>query len=537
MEKGAMADEPRRLSDFLRAHRERILSDWVDAVRVLEPAKDLDRPVLLDSLPQFLDELANFLDDVRAGHPAKEPVNPPTIHALDRLEVGYDLTEVVEEYAILRRCIVELVHDEGAPAMRSAQLARLHTGIDRAIVTSTARYHQASERTLRALERISSTALTYGEAEAMLPELLKVLLETCASVDAASLLLLEGEVLRVHAAVGLGLEETVGEIVPVGHSLAGRVAQTRGPIASREAASDPMVTRESIRRTGLRGYYGVPMMLGEELVGVATIGSRHANEFSEEDRLLFRTMSGRAAALIAKARLTAELTRRNAELSAALDYRDRMLGILSHDLKNPLGVILASSYVLEKAGLDDAQKRSLARVTSAAGRIDRMIKDLLDYTRARMDRALPIARREVDLLEVCKQAMDELRLLNPRRVMRLDCEGPMTVSLDPDRVARAVGNLVNNALRYGDPDAPIDVSLRRASAGIVLEVHNQGTPIQPDLLPHLFEAFQRGPDAGGEGLGLGLYIVKQIVDAHGGSITVRSSQAEGTTFSVLWPAS
>jgi len=93
-----------------------------------------------------------------------------------------------------------------------------------------------------------------------------------------------------------------------------------------------MVTRESIRRTGLRGYYGVPMMLGEELVGVATIGSRHAAEFSEEDRLLFRTMSGRAAALIAKARLNAELTQRNAELSAALDYRDRMLGILSHDL-------------------------------------------------------------------------------------------------------------------------------------------------------------------------------------------------------------
>src|SRR5205814_5668757 len=157
-----------------------------------------------------------------------------------------------EEYAILRKCIVELVHDEGAPAMRSAQLARLHTGIDRAIVTSTAKYHQASERTLRALERISSTALTYGEAETMLPQLLKVLLETCASVDAASLLLLEGEVLRIHAAVGLGLEKTVGEIVPVGHSLAGRVAQTRGPIASREAASDPMVTRESIRRTGDR---------------------------------------------------------------------------------------------------------------------------------------------------------------------------------------------------------------------------------------------------------------------------------------------
>ena len=96
---------------------------------------------------------------------------------------------------------------------------------------------------------------------------------------------------------------------------------------------------------------------------------------------------------------------------------------------------------------------------------------------------------------------------------------------------------MSDQLRYGDPDTPIDVSLRRTSTGILLEVHNQGTPIPPELQPHLFEAFRRGPDAGGNGLGLGLYIVKQIVDAHGGSIAVRSSQAEGTTFSVLWPAS
>ena len=200
--------------------------------------------MLLDHLPQFLDELSDFLDDVRAGHPATEPVSPPSRHALERLEVGYDLTHVVEEYAILRKCIVELVHEEGAPAMRSAQLARLHMGIDRAIVTSAARYHQASERTVRALERISSTALAHREAEGMLPELLKVLLETCASVDAASLLFLEGEVLRVHAAVGLGLETTVGEIVPVGDSLAGRVAQTRAPVATRPSlASSPRIAR------------------------------------------------------------------------------------------------------------------------------------------------------------------------------------------------------------------------------------------------------------------------------------------------------
>src|SRR3977135_4480768 len=132
--------------------------------------------------------------------------------------------------------------------MRSAQLARLHSGIDQAIVTSTARYHEASERALRALDRISSAALTHRDPERMLPELLRVFLKTCASVHAAALLLLEGDVLRVRAAAGIGLEQTVGETVPVGHSLAGRVAQRRAPVSSRDAARDPLVTRESIRR-------------------------------------------------------------------------------------------------------------------------------------------------------------------------------------------------------------------------------------------------------------------------------------------------
>src|SRR6266550_4607746 len=212
MEIGLTVTEPRRLSDFLRTHRGTILSAWLAAVRRLAPARDLEQPVLLDHLPEFIDELADFLDDVRAGHAVAEPVTPPAMHALERLQVGYDLALVVEEYAILRQCIVELVHREGAPAMRSAQLARLHSGIDRAIINSTARYHEASERTLRALDRISSTALTHRDSEKMLPELLRVLLETCASVDAAALLLVDGEVLRVDAAAGLGLENTLGEI-------------------------------------------------------------------------------------------------------------------------------------------------------------------------------------------------------------------------------------------------------------------------------------------------------------------------------------
>ena len=531
--------EPRRLSDFLRTHREKILLDWLAAVRKLAPARDLDQPLLLDHLPQFLDDLTDFLDEVRAGHPAAEPTKPPTMHALERLEVGYDLAHVVEEYAILRECIVELVHREGAPAMRSAQLARLHSGIDRAIVTSTARYHEASERTLRALDRISSTALTHREPETMLPELLKVLLETCASVDTAALLLLDRDLLRVHAAAGMGLDKTIGETVPVGESLAGRVARTRAPVSSRDAANDPLVTRESVRRSGVRGYYGVPLMLGEDLIGVATIGSRTTAEFSEEDRLLFRTMSGRAAALIAQARLDAELARRSAELAAALEYRDRLLAVLSHDLRNPLGVIVMSADLLARGErLSEMQQRVVRRVVDNARRVDRMVRDLLDYTRLRQGQELPMSPREVDLLALCHQVLDGLRVLHPEREVQCTAVGRTDGWFDPDRAAQVISNLVTNAIAYGEPGAPGTVSWRGTEVYLWMEVHNEGAPVPDSLLPHIFEPFRRGaaaPNDAAAGLGLGLFIAQQIVAAHGGEIDVQSKQGEGTTVRVRWP--
>jgi signal transduction histidine kinase len=461
------------------------------------------------------------------------------MHALERLEVGYNLEQVVEEYAILRQCIVELVHREGAPAMRSAQLARLHSGIDRAIVTSTARYHEASERTLRALDRISSTALTHRESEKMLPELLRVLLETCASVDAAALLLLEGDVLRVHAAAGSGLENTIGEVVPLGESLAGRVAQTRAPVTSRDAAADPVVTRPSIKRSGLRGYYGVPLLLADELIGVATIGSRTAAEFSDEDRLLFRTMSGRAAAIIAKARLDAELARRNAELAAALEYRDRLLAVLSHDLRNPLSVVLTSAELLERDGpLSETQRRAVGRVANSARRIEHMVRDLLDYTRLRQGQELPVSARDVDLLALCHQVLDDVRLLHPGVELRCIAEGKTVGWFDPEAMARVISNLVTNAIIYGQGDRPVTVSLRGTDREVWMEVHNEGQPIAENVLPHIFEPFRRGAGAAKDtpaGLGLGLFISQQIVAAHGGEIEVRSREGHGTTVRVRCP--
>src|SRR5690242_2727130 len=218
--------------------------------------------------------------------------------------------------------------------------------------------------------------------------------------------------------------------------------------------------------------------------------------------------------------------REEAELRAALEFRDRMLGVLSHDLRNPLGVVLTSAELLQRQlRLDGKQGDTLRRVIDNAHRIERMVHDLLDYTRTRRGTRLPLARRDTDLLALCNQVIDGMQVLHPERTVRLAATGETAGAFDPDRAAQAIANLVSNALRYSPPTSVVEMFLTGEASEVVLQVHNEGSPIAADLLPRLFEPFQRG--VSGEpgaraGLGLGLYIVRQIVDAHGGTVAVRS---------------
>src|SRR5438128_3419478 len=134
--------EPRRLAEFLRERRPAILERWKQEVARLRPAGTLPDPILIDHMPEFLDGLEQYVGDVRAGLSAPPDPAIPRIHAVERLGLGFELAEVVEEYTILRACITELVAGEQAPAARSAELPRLHQAIDRAIAASVQRYEQ-----------------------------------------------------------------------------------------------------------------------------------------------------------------------------------------------------------------------------------------------------------------------------------------------------------------------------------------------------------------------------------------------------------
>ena len=213
--------------------------------------------------------------------------------------------------------------------------------------------------------------------------------------------------------------------------------------------------------------------------------------------------------------------------------------MLSHDLRNPLGVILMSAELLGRGGpLSARQERSVRRMADNARRVDHMVRDLLEYTRSRQRQTLPISPRKGDLLTLCHQVLDGLQLLHPGVELRCTAEGKTDGWFDPERAGQVISNLVTNAIEHGEPGAPVTVALRGIDGEVWMEVHNDGSPIPEILLPHIFDAFRRGADPakGTTGLGLGLFISQQIVAAHGGSIEVQSKDGEGTTLRVRWPS-
>jgi signal transduction histidine kinase len=167
-----------------------------------------------------------------------------------------------------------------------------------------------------------------------------------------------------------------------------------------------------------------------------------------------------------------------------------------------------------------------------------MIGTLLDFTSSRFTGSLPIAPVPTNLHDVCRRVVGELRAAAPGRRVDVALEADGRGTWDPARLAQVVSNLVSNALQHGARHAPVRVAVRGDDEDAVLEVENEGPPIAPELMPVLFEPFCRGSalrDAShARGLGLGLYIVSQVVNAHGGAVGVESN-AERTTFTVRLP--
>jgi PAS domain S-box-containing protein len=227
-----------------------------------------------------------------------------------------------------------------------------------------------------------------------------------------------------------------------------------------------------------------------------------------------------------------EEARRHAE------FQEQLMGIVSHDIRSPLGAIMNWSRVLAQGGTAEEAQRTSQRIATAAVRIERLTRLLLDFTRTRLVGGVAIEPRPVDLNDLTEKVAHEFRVAFPQRAIEVERKGNTQGTWDPDRLAQVASNLVENALKYSPPETPVKLSAKGVRNKVVLEVHNAGRPIPANLIPHLFEPFRRGPQTARTlkmSYGLGLYIVREIVQAHGGTIEVTSGDTEGTTFTVTLP--
>ena len=225
------------------------------------------------------------------------------------------------------------------------------------------------------------------------------------------------------------------------------------------------------------------------------------------------------------------------KLQAAAEFEQRLLGIVSHDLRNPLASVRLGLETMRRRGISDEHLRTLERMERSTERMQAIISGLLDVTRIRLGQGLPLTPERVSLEAVVTRVLEGMPEDQARRVQR-EADGNPTGMWDPERLAQAIGNLVGNALQHGDPERGVTVRVGVREGGAVLAVHNHGTPIPAELLPGLFEPFQRGlrPGALDGSIGLGLYIVRQVAIGHGGEVRVRSTAEEGTTFVLELPA-
>ena len=220
--------------------------------------------------------------------------------------------------------------------------------------------------------------------------------------------------------------------------------------------------------------------------------------------------------------------------------QERFLAILSHDLRSPLGAIITSTrFMLDVGTLEEPNRTLAGRALSSARRMNQMVLDLVEFTHTRLGDAIPVVRAEVDACRLVHDVVVEIAGSYPESNVHVETRGDLTGAWDADRLTQALTNLVGNAVQHGAPGTPIRVAAHGSAEEISLSVHNEGPTIPAE---HQQAIFLEGRRIGGRDgqadrrhQGLGLYIVERIVAAHGGAVSVISSEAEGTTFTIRLP--
>lgn len=383
---------------------------------------------------------------------------------------------------------------------------------------------------LRKLQAVSDAALAHLALEELLDELL-VRIRDALDGDTCAFLLLDESSGEVVARAAKGLEEEVeaGVRVPVGRGFAGTIAATRKPVLIEDVETAD-IFNPILREKGLKSLVGAPLIAYGKLLGVVHVGTLVHRSFTPLDVELLEVAAQRAALAISHA-LAHEHILRLGEVQ-----RD-FVSLAAHELRTPATTIYGLTATLQdrRDSLDPAVVEELEETLyQEADRMRRLVDQLLDLSRLDSE-SITIQRRTVRLRETL-EAIVRSAGLRGRPQVNVDVSPGLEANLDPTALERIIGNLVTNAIRYGDP--PVTVTAERRDRHIRIAVQDSGSGVGADFVPFLFERFKRSESSRqrATGTGLGLAIAQSYAHAHGGQLLYESASPRGARFEFVVPA-
>jgi signal transduction histidine kinase len=288
----------------------------------------------------------------------------------------------------------------------------------------------------------------------------------------------------------------------------------------------------------MQTYLATPLVHAGEIVGSLALHFKEAAAVGASDRAFTLLLAQAAATALYRARsYDAELDkRRRAEM--LVQVREDVLGVVAHDLRNPLNLILMTTELLIEEQLTSERRTEMLSIAMrAAKQMNRLIDDLLDHVRLQAGK-LSLDVEEVSVETIMRQAEETFRPLAERRHLHFETtphDGGI-VRADPARVSQIVGNLIGNAIKFTPEQGSVRLRATPDDKQVVFQVVDDGPGIPPDNISHLFDNFWQERKSDKRGVGLGLAIVKELVEAHGGKIWVESKVDHGSTFSFSLPA-
>jgi signal transduction histidine kinase len=389
------------------------------------------------------------------------------------------------------------------------------------------------KRYMRLLQTVADEALRAPEAPigAQLKELLELILGAMDALSAA-LVLYEPQTERLIAAASAGVASEEMERLTTSIELS-----SVEPIGDAEAQATKLTVSDSLRQSGIQSLQGIRLPPHHRLFGVLYVGLRDERSLTTRELRRLEALGDRLTLHLDNARLYTDLRQQVEELGVERDLRERFVSILAHDLRGPLSAAKMSSALMIRRLEPPDEGRDLAvRIERNLERMDRMIRDLLDVSRVRAGKRLPLRLEDCDLGAVAQEVIEDLSATHGHRFELAKHEVVRGI-WSHDELHRALCNLGTNAVKYGGSDRPITTRVERTPGGARASVHNFGNPIPLEKRARLFDLYSRLREGSGKGWGLGLALVRACAEAHGGKAAIgESSEEAGTTFTIDLPS-